>query len=124
MADEIEELGVVGAGFMGSGIAESAARAGVTVKVYEPEAAPLRQSRERVEASVARVVERGRLSEADAAALIERIDWSTDLDALTGAQLVVEAIVEDERVKAQTFRELDAVLAPEAILASNTSSIP
>jgi 3-hydroxybutyryl-CoA dehydrogenase len=124
MAEEIEELGVVGAGFMGSGIAESAARAGVTVTLDEPEAAPLEQSRGRVEASVARVVERGRLSEEDAAALVERIAWSTDLESLAGADLVVEAIVEDERVKADTFRALDAVVKPEAILASNTSSIP
>jgi 3-hydroxybutyryl-CoA dehydrogenase len=124
MAEQIEELGVVGAGFMGSGIAESAARAGVTVTLYEPEAAPLEKSRGRIEASLARVVERGRLSQEDAAALVERIAWSTDLGSLAGADLVVEAIVEDERVKADTFRALDAVVKPEAILASNTSSIP
>jgi 3-hydroxybutyryl-CoA dehydrogenase len=124
MAEEIEELGVVGAGFMGSGIAESAARAGIAVKLYEPEQAPLEHSRARIEASVARVVERGRLSDEDAGALMERIEWSTDLEALAGADLVVEAIVEDERIKAQTFTALDGVLAPEAILASNTSSIP
>ncbi|HMI72912.1 MAG TPA: 3-hydroxyacyl-CoA dehydrogenase NAD-binding domain-containing protein, partial [Solirubrobacteraceae bacterium] len=124
MAEEIRELGVVGAGFMGSGIAESAARAGITVKLYEPEDGPLQQSRGRIESSVARVVERGRLSEEDAAALVERIAWSTDLESLSGAELVVEAIVEDEQVKARTFKDLDAVLAPEAILASNTSSIP
>jgi len=124
MAEQIEELGVVGAGFMGSGIAESAARAGVTVTLYEPEAAPLEQSRGRIDTSLARVVERGRLSEEDAAALVERIAWSTDLESLAGADLVVEAIVEDERVKADTFRALDAVVKPEAILASNTSSIP
>jgi 3-hydroxybutyryl-CoA dehydrogenase len=124
MAEEIEELGVVGAGFMGSGIAESAARAGVAVKLYEPDDAPLQQSRGRIEASVARVVERGRLSEEDAAALVDRIEWSTDLDTLAGADLVVEAIVEDEQVKADTFRRLDAVAKPDAILASNTSSIP
>jgi 3-hydroxybutyryl-CoA dehydrogenase len=124
MAEDIAELGVVGAGFMGSGIAESAARAGVAVKLYEPEQAPLVQSRSRIEASVARVVERGRLSEADAGALMARIEWSSDLEALSGADLVVEAIVEDEQIKAQTFKALDAVLAPEAILASNTSSIP
>jgi len=124
MADEIGELGVVGAGFMGSGIAESAARAGVAVKLYEPQDAPLHQSRGRIEASLARVVERGRLSEEDAVALVERIEWSTDLEALSGADLVVEAIVEDEDVKTRTFRELDEVLRPEAILASNTSSIP
>jgi len=124
MADEIAELGVVGAGFMGSGIAESAARAGVAVKLYEPQDAPLAQSRGRIEASVARVVERGRLAEEDAAALLERIEWSTDLEALSGADLVVEAIVEDEDAKAKAFRQLDEVLAPAAILASNTSSIP
>jgi 3-hydroxybutyryl-CoA dehydrogenase len=124
MAEEIEELGVVGAGFMGSGIAESAARAGVSVKLYEPERAPLEHSRSRIEASVARVVERGRLSEDDAGALMQRIEWSTDLEAIAGADLVVEAIVEDEQIKAQTFKALDDVLAPEAILASNTSSIP
>jgi 3-hydroxybutyryl-CoA dehydrogenase len=124
MAADIEELGVVGAGFMGSGIAESAARAGIAVKLYEPEQAPLEKSRSRIETSVARVVERGRLSEDDAVALMERIEWSSDLEALAGADLVVEAIVEDEAIKAQTFRALDGVLAPEAILASNTSSIP
>ena len=124
MADEIAELGVVGAGFMGSGIAESAARAGVAVKLYEPQDAPLAQSRGRIEASVARVVERGRLAEEDAAALLERIEWSTDIEALSGADLVVEAIVEDEDAKAKAFRQLDEVLAPAAILASNTSSIP
>jgi 3-hydroxybutyryl-CoA dehydrogenase len=124
MAADIEELGVVGAGFMGSGIAESAARAGIAVKLYEPDQAPLEKSRSRIETSVARVVERGRLSEDDAVALMERIEWSSDLEALAGADLVVEAIVEDEAIKAQTFRALDGVLAPEAILASNTSSIP
>jgi 3-hydroxybutyryl-CoA dehydrogenase len=124
MAEEIRELGVVGAGFMGSGIAESAARAGVTVKLYEPDDGPLQLSRSRIESSVARVVERGRLSEEDAAALVDRIAWSTDLESLSGADLVVEAIVEDEQIKADTFKQLDAVAKPEAILASNTSSIP
>jgi 3-hydroxybutyryl-CoA dehydrogenase len=124
MAAEIAQLGVVGAGFMGSGIAESAARAGVAVTLYEPEAAPLERSRERIEASLARVVERGRLAQEDADALVQRIEWSTDLAALAGSDLVVEAIVEDEQVKARTFKELDAVVGPAAILASNTSSIP
>jgi 3-hydroxybutyryl-CoA dehydrogenase len=124
MAAQIAELGVVGAGFMGSGIAESAARAGVAVKLYEPEQAPLQHSRSRIDASLARVVERGRLSEDDAAALVERIEWSTDLESLAGADLVVEAIVEDEQIKAQAFKQLDEVLAPETIIASNTSSIP
>jgi len=124
MAEEIRELGVVGAGFMGSGIAESAARAGVTVKLYEPEDGPLALSRSSIESSVSRVVERGRLSEEDAAALVDRIAWSTNLESLSGADLVVEAIVEDEQIKVDAFKQLDAVAKPEAILASNTSSIP
>jgi 3-hydroxybutyryl-CoA dehydrogenase len=124
MAAEIAQLGVVGAGFMGSGIAESAARAGVAVTLYEPDAGPLERSRERIEVSLTRVVERGRLSQDDADALVKRIEWSTDLEALGGSDLVIEAIVEDQEIKARTFRALDAVLAPEAILASNTSSIP
>jgi 3-hydroxybutyryl-CoA dehydrogenase len=124
MAAEIAQLGVVGAGFMGSGIAESAARAGVAVTLYEPDAAPLERSRERIEVSLNRVIERGRLSQDDADALVKRIEWSTDLEALGGSDLVIEAIVEDEQIKARTFKALDAVLAPEAIMASNTSSIP
>jgi 3-hydroxybutyryl-CoA dehydrogenase len=124
MAEQIAQIGVVGAGFMGSGIAESAARAGVTVQVYEPAAAPLQQSRSRIEASVARAVMGGKLNDDEAGALVERIAWTRDLDALDGAELVVEAIVEDEAIKLETFRQLDEVLPPEAILASNTSSIP
>jgi 3-hydroxybutyryl-CoA dehydrogenase len=124
MTAEIAELGVVGAGFMGSGIAESAARAGVVVTLYEPDGRPLKRSRELIEVSLARVVERGRMEREEADALLRRIEWSTDLEALAGSDLVVEAIVEDEAAKARAFKELDAILAPGAILASNTSSIP
>jgi 3-hydroxybutyryl-CoA dehydrogenase len=120
----VARIGVVGAGFMGSGIAESAARAGVAVTLYEPQTAPLEHSRSSIEASVARAVKRDRLSAAEGEELIGRIAWSNDLDALAESELVVEAIVEDADIKAKTFRELDAAVAPEAILASNTSSIP
>jgi 3-hydroxybutyryl-CoA dehydrogenase len=123
MAD-VERIGVVGAGFMGSGIAESAARVGVTVTIYEPQAAPLERSRSSIEGSVARAVQRGKLTDDEAGALVARIDWSSDLGALAEAELVVEAIVEDEQVKTRTFAELDGVVGAEAILASNTSSIP
>jgi 3-hydroxybutyryl-CoA dehydrogenase len=124
MAEQIAHIGVVGAGLMGSGIAESAARAGVTVQVYEPQAAPLEQSRSRLESSVARGVKGGKLSDDEAGALVERIAWTRDLEALGGAELVVEAIVEDEAIKLETFRRLDEVLPDQTILASNTSSIP
>jgi 3-hydroxybutyryl-CoA dehydrogenase len=121
---DVERVGVVGAGFMGSGIAESAARAGVTVSIYEPEAAALERSRSTIEGSVARAVQRGKLTDDEAGALVARIDWSTDLGALAEAELVVEAIIEDEEVKTRTFSALDGVVGAETILASNTSSIP
>jgi 3-hydroxybutyryl-CoA dehydrogenase len=124
MSTPIDIVGVVGAGFMGSGIAESAARGGFHVVVHEPDAAPLERSHERIEASVAKAVAGGKLSEDEAVALIDRITWSESLDALAGAGLVVEAVFEDPRVKGPLFKQLDELLPPDAILASNTSSIP
>jgi 3-hydroxybutyryl-CoA dehydrogenase len=127
MSDDVtgfDRIGVVGAGFMGSGIAESTARAGVPVVLHEPEGAALDRSRGRIETSVQRAVDRRKLTEADADALLRRITWSTDLDALDASDLVVEAIVEDPRAKGKVFAELDRRIAPGALLASNTSSIP
>jgi 3-hydroxybutyryl-CoA dehydrogenase len=119
----VERVGVVGAGFMGSGIAEAAARAGLDVVVHEPEVEPLRRSTARIEESVARAVRGGKLSDEDAAGLVDRIAWSSAFEDLAGCDLVIEAVVEDVRVKGDVFQRLDA-LAPDAILASNTSSIP
>jgi 3-hydroxybutyryl-CoA dehydrogenase len=117
-------VGVVGAGFMGSGIAESAARAGVDVTIHEPEQAPLDRSKGRIEQSVARAVKGGKLTDADAAQLIDRVAWTTSFDDLAGCDLVVEAVTEDPRVKGQVFQRLDALAVDGTILASNTSSIP
>ena len=118
------QVGVVGAGFMGSGIAESSARAGIPVVLYEPEDAALQRSRARIESSLERAVARGKVGEDEAAALRARITWTTELDAIDGGDLIVEAIVEDAKAKGKVFRMLDERLAPEAVLASNTSSIP
>jgi 3-hydroxybutyryl-CoA dehydrogenase len=109
---------------MGSGIAESAARAGFAVVLHEPEDEPLARSRTAVERSVARAVEGGKLSSEDATALIGRVSWSTDAADLDDAHLVVEAVVEDPLVKGPLFKSLDERLDPEVMLASNTSSIP
>jgi 3-hydroxybutyryl-CoA dehydrogenase len=119
----VARVGIVGAGFMGSGIAESAARAGVDVTLHEPEQAPLDRSKGRIEQSVARAVKRGKLTDEDATQLAGRIAWTRSFDDLGGCDLVVEAVVEDVQVKGKVFQRLDALL-PEAILASNTSSIP
>jgi 3-hydroxybutyryl-CoA dehydrogenase len=124
MSAAIVRAGVVGGGFMGSGIAESVARAGISVVVHEPDEAPLKRSRARVEQSVARAVRGGKLTDEEARGLVERIDWSADVEALCGSDVVVEAVTEDPAVKGPLFQELDALMGPEAVLASNTSSIP
>jgi 3-hydroxybutyryl-CoA dehydrogenase len=121
---EVREIGVVGAGFMGSGIAESAARAGLRVRVFEPAAGPLEQSRTRIAQSVGRAVRGGKMDAEQGEALQERISFSSELHSLHGAELVIEAIVEDLGVKREVFRTLDAALDDSVILASNTSSIP
>jgi 3-hydroxybutyryl-CoA dehydrogenase len=119
----VARIGIVGAGFMGSGIAESAARAGVDVTLHEPEQAPLDRSKASIDKSVARAVKGGKLSDDEAGALLDRVAWTTSFDDLAGCDLVVEAVIEDTTVKGKVFQRLDA-LAPDAILASNTSSIP
>jgi 3-hydroxybutyryl-CoA dehydrogenase len=121
---EVREIGVVGAGFMGSGIAESAARAGLRVRVYEPAPGPLEQSRTQIARSVERAVRGGKMDAEQAEELQERITFSSELHSLHGSELVIEAIVEDLAVKREVFRTLDDALDDAVILASNTSSIP
>jgi 3-hydroxybutyryl-CoA dehydrogenase len=121
---QISRVGVVGAGFMGSGIAESCAVAGVDVTVFEPEQAPLDRSRGRLEQSTARAVARGKLSRDDADTVIGRIAYTTELADLDGVDAVIEAVVEDPRVKGKLFAQLDKQLPDAHFLASNTSSIP
>jgi 3-hydroxybutyryl-CoA dehydrogenase len=121
----IDRVGVVGAGLMGSGIAEVCARAGLDVVVREVDASGATAGRRRVESSLARAVSTGKLSETDMQAALERMRFVSDLGELADRQLVVEAILESEPEKVALFRTLDEVVADEdAVLASNTSSIP
>jgi 3-hydroxybutyryl-CoA dehydrogenase len=121
----IERVGVVGAGQMGSGIAEVSAKAGADVLVYEPTEELVNAGRKRLTSSLERAASKGKLSEADRDAALGRLTFTTDLADLADRQLVIEAVVEDEAVKAKIFAELDKVIAdPDAVLASNTSSIP
>ena len=120
----ISRIAVVGAGFMGSGIAESTAAAGIDVTVHEPEQAPLDRSRKQLETSVQRAVSRGKLTAEDADGLLERVSYSTSFDDLEGVDAVIEAVVEDPRVKGELFARLDERLPDAQFLASNTSSIP
>lgn len=118
------QIGIVGAGFMGSGIAESAAQGGYEVLQYEPDAAVLERSRGRIETSLARAEAAGKLEGVSAASVLARIKPTTQLDALAGAQIVIEAVYEDATVKSVVFGELDRLLPADVPLASNTSSIP
>jgi 3-hydroxybutyryl-CoA dehydrogenase len=121
---DISRVGVVGAGFMGSGIAESCALAGIDVTVYEPEEAPLQRSRGRLAQSTDRAVSRGKMSAEEAEALKGRIAYTSSIEDLDGVDGVMEAVVEDPRVKGKLFQTLDQRLPDARFLASNTSSIP
>jgi 3-hydroxybutyryl-CoA dehydrogenase len=123
-AEAIERVGVVGAGFMGSGIAESAAKAGIEVVMHEPEQAPLERSRALLEASLERAARAGKLDPGEVEGVLERIAFTTELADLRGCPAVIEAVYEDAAVKGPLFAALDKLLEPSALLASNTSSIP
>jgi 3-hydroxybutyryl-CoA dehydrogenase len=120
----MERIGVIGGGTMGAGIAEVCARAGVDVVVVEADHQGADRCRSRIEASLQRAVRSDRLSAADADLALGRVDLVTDLAGTAAADMVIEAVPEIEAVKLDLFRNLDALLPPEAILASNTSSIP
>ena len=120
---ELRTLGVVGGGQMGSGIAHVAAAAGLTVTLVDVEERFLEKARATIEKNLEREVARGKRTADDKAAALGRIATTTRLEALADADAVVEAIVEDEAVKKELFRRLDAACKPGAILASNTSSI-
>lgn len=110
---------------MGSGIAEVAARSGNDVVVIEPTQQALDAGRTRIETSLGNGVKRGKVSEADHDAALERMSFFTDAAALADRELVVEAIPEIEELKLETFRMIDAAVEqPDAVLASNTSSVP
>jgi 3-hydroxybutyryl-CoA dehydrogenase len=120
---EVSKIGVVGAGTMGNGIAQVFAAAGYDVKMRDVGTAQLERGLATIHKSLGKFVEKGKVSEDDSRAAIARIETTTDLLDLAGCDLVVEAIFENFEAKADAFRQLDSILRPEAILASNTSSI-
>jgi 3-hydroxybutyryl-CoA dehydrogenase len=121
----IDRVGVVGGGQMGAGIAEVCAKAGVDVLVSEATEELADAGRSRVHKSLGRAVDRGKLEAVDRDAALARIRFSADITLMADRQLVVEAVVESESVKATIFSQLDEIVVDtNAILASNTSSIP
>ena len=120
----ITTLGVIGTGAMGSGIIEVAAKAGVTVIARDINAAAVEAGQGKVEGSMAKAVERGKLDEAARDAAVANITWTTDLADLAPCDLVIEAAPENLELKKEIFAELDSILGPDAIIATNTSSYP
>jgi 3-hydroxybutyryl-CoA dehydrogenase len=122
---DIQRVGVVGAGQMGSGIAEVCAKAGLDVRVAETTGDALELGRARLANSLGRAAERGKITEEERDAALGRLSFTTDLGEFADRDLVIEAVVENEQVKTDIFRVLDQVVTRrDAILASNTSSIP
>jgi len=116
---------VVGAGQMGAGIAEVSAKAGANVVVFEPTEELVNAGRDRITGSLERAASKGKLSESDRDATLARLTFTTELNDLADRQLVIEAVIEDETVKGKIFSQLDEIISdPDAVLASNTSSIP
>lgn len=118
-----EIIGVVGSGTMGHGIAQVAARAGYSVIMRDVTDEFLQRGREAIDKSLQRDVDKERLSPEEKQLIINRIKITTELEPLRGASFVIEAVTEDLRVKTELFSVLDRITPPEAILASNTSSI-
>ncbi len=120
---KIERVAVVGAGQMGNGIAQVFAQAGYRVTMIDVIPEALEKGMATIEKSLSKFVQKGKISPEEKAAVLGRIDTSLKLEDAAPAQFVVEAIVENVDIKRKVFAQLDELTAPEAILASNTSSI-
>jgi 3-hydroxybutyryl-CoA dehydrogenase len=123
-ASGIESVGVVGAGLMGSGIAESVAVAGIPVVLRDVDEASIGRARDKIESSLARAVGGGKLDAERASSARERIELTTDLDAVAGADLVIEAVPEVLELKLEVMQAIGRVVGDDLVIASNTSSIP
>lgn len=120
----VGRLAVIGAGLMGSGIAQEAARAGWRVTMSDVDDAATRRGLDAIRASLGRFAEKGKISADEVEATLGRISVTTDLEAAAEADFVVEAVYERLDVKQDVFRKLDRICKAEAVLATNTSAIP
>jgi 3-hydroxybutyryl-CoA dehydrogenase len=123
-ARDVRSVGIVGCGLRGSGLVEVVARAGIDAVYVESSEALVHAGRERIESSVARAVERGKLEPAQSEVILGRVRGSADLGALGDVDLVIEAATEDPAINLETFRRLDEVTRDDVALGTNTSSIP
>jgi 3-hydroxybutyryl-CoA dehydrogenase len=121
--DEIETVGVVGAGTMGNGIAQVSASAGYDVVMRDIEEEFVDRGMEFIESSLSRLVDRGSIEEGHAATTRDRIEGTTDLRKLSDCELIVEAVVERMDVKREVFADLDGIAEEGTLLATNTSTL-
>ena len=119
----METVGIIGSGTMGSGIAQVAATAGCTVMLFDSNPEALSKAKAGHQKILARLVEKGRLTADDQTAIQERLNYVSTLEALSGSDLVIEAIIEDLAIKRTVFGQLEKLVGPECILATNTSSL-
>jgi 3-hydroxybutyryl-CoA dehydrogenase len=120
---KIQKVGVLGAGLMGSGIAEVSAKAGYETVVREVSAELVQKGIGRIESSLGKAVEKGKLAAADRDAAKARLKATTELKDLAGCDIIIEAIIENLDLKKETYRDLDRLCKPETIFCSNTSSL-
>jgi 3-hydroxybutyryl-CoA dehydrogenase len=119
----IETVGVIGAGQMGNGIVQVLAQAGCTVRLLDVNDAQLQKGLAAIGKNLDRLISKGKLTESDKADALKRVSPTTEYAKLADCQLVIEAATENEQIKKQIFAQLCPVLPPEALIASNTSSI-
>jgi len=120
---EIKKVGIVGCGLMGHGIAQVVATAGYDVVVREVDDAALQKGLGKIEKQLARAVEKGKSTQEDADAIRARLQGSTDYADFADADLIIEAITENLGLKLEMWKELDTIVKPDAIFATNTSSL-
>lgn len=119
----MKKIGIVGSGLMGSGIAEVSSQAGFDVVVFDSSEAQLEKARQRIEKDMKRLTDKGKITAETGSAVLARVTYSTDIQILADASIVVEAVYENLAVKKDIFRQVEAVVTPEAILLSNTSAL-
>jgi len=122
---EIQKIGVIGAGAMGSGIAQVSIEAGYTVIIQDISDKSLSKAQAGIEKNFTKMISKGKMTEADMAAAMARLTCTTDLEvACQDADLIIESVFENLEIKQNMFREFERLCKPEAILASNTSALP
>lgn len=120
---DVKIIGVAGAGSMGSGIIQVAAQAGYQVRVFDVNEAMLQRAGKTIGTSLDRFIKKGTITEAQKEEVLGRISFSTDIQALAGAQVIIEAVFENVEVKKELFSKLEPICGEDVIIASNTSSL-